>query len=91
MSHQAPGGITCITLEITAGQGTHLGYHFAHMRALLDRVRHSDRLRFCFDTQHAFAAGYDLSTAVHVATVQGMVQRVLYIGSSPQKTGLVVE
>jgi deoxyribonuclease-4 len=52
-----------ITLEITAGQGTNLGYCFAHMRHLLDRTRESDRLRFCFDTQHAFAAGYDLRTA----------------------------
>jgi deoxyribonuclease IV len=62
--HNACAGFrTHITLEITAGQGTNLGYRFAHMRALLDRVRDSDRLRFCFDTQHAFAAGYDLSTA----------------------------
>lgn len=62
--HNACAGFrTRITLEITAGQGTNLGYRFAHMRALLDRVRDSDRLRFCFDTQHAFAAGYDLSTA----------------------------
>ena len=54
---------TRITLEITAGQGTCLGYRFAHMRDILARVRDSDRLQFCFDTQHAFAAGYDLSTA----------------------------
>ena len=52
-----------LTLEITAGQGTHLGYRFEHMRQLLERVQDSDRLQFCFDTQHAFAAGYDLGTA----------------------------
>ena len=62
--HNACAGFrTRITLEITAGQGTNLGYRFAHMREILDRVRDSERLRFCFDTQHAFAAGYDLSTA----------------------------
>jgi deoxyribonuclease-4 len=62
--HTACAGFhTRITLEITAGQGTCLGYRFAHMRQILDQVRDSDRLRFCFDTQHAFAAGYDLSTA----------------------------
>jgi len=61
--HTACAGFrTCITLEITAGQGTCLGYRFAHMRQILERVRDSERLRFCFDTQHAFAAGYDLST-----------------------------
>jgi deoxyribonuclease IV len=62
--HTACAGFrTRITLEITAGQGTCLGYRFAHMRAILERVRDSERLRFCFDTQHAFAAGYDLRTA----------------------------
>jgi deoxyribonuclease-4 len=61
--HRACAGFhTRITLEITAGQGTNLGYRFAHMHELLDRVQDSERLRFCFDTQHAFAAGYDLST-----------------------------
>jgi len=62
--HQSCAGFrTRITLEITAGQGTCLGYRFAHMREILERVRDSARLQFCFDTQHAFAAGYDLSTA----------------------------
>ena len=62
--HTACAGFrTRITLEITAGQGTCLGYRFAHMREILARVRDSERLRFCFDTQHAFAAGYDLRTA----------------------------
>jgi deoxyribonuclease-4 len=61
--HACAGFRTRITLEITAGQGTCLGYRFAHMRDILERVQDSDRLRFCFDTQHAFAAGYDLSTA----------------------------
>jgi deoxyribonuclease-4 len=51
-----------ITLEITAGQGTCLGHCFEHMRRLLELVQDSNRLRFCFDTQHAFAAGYDLRT-----------------------------
>jgi deoxyribonuclease-4 len=61
--HAAGAGYrTPITLEITAGQGSCLGYRFEHMRQLLDMVRDSDRLRFCFDTQHAFAAGYDLRT-----------------------------
>lgn len=62
--HTACAGFrTRITLEITAGQGTCLGHRFAHMGEILARVRDSDRLQFCFDTQHAFAAGYDLRTA----------------------------
>jgi len=66
--HAACAGFrTRITLEITAGQGTCLGYRFAHMHEILARVRDSERLRFCFDTQHAFAAGYDLRTAAGYA------------------------
>ena len=27
---------------------------------MIDATRESDRLRVCFDTEHAFAAGYDI-------------------------------
>lgn len=63
MHAACPGFRVRITLEITAGQGTNLGYRFEHMRQILGLVQDSDRLQFCFDTQHAFAAGYDLRTA----------------------------
>jgi deoxyribonuclease-4 len=49
-----------VALEITAGQGSNLGYSFRQMGQIFDRVKHEDRLRLCFDTEHAFAAGYDL-------------------------------
>jgi deoxyribonuclease-4 len=55
-----PGHRVKVTLEITAGQGTTLGYRFEQIRAMIDATRESDRLRVCFDTEHAFAAGYDL-------------------------------
>ncbi|GIX49679.1 MAG: putative endonuclease 4 [Candidatus Tectimicrobiota bacterium] len=57
-----PGFRVRLALEITAGQGTSLGCRFAHLRRLLELVRESERLRVCFDTQHAFAAGYELRT-----------------------------
>ncbi len=50
------------TLENTAGQGTNLGYRFEHLRAILDRVSEPERVGVCFDTQHAFASGLDIST-----------------------------
>ena len=50
-----------ITLEITAGQGACLGARFEEIAAILDQVTDSERLEVCFDTAHAFAAGYDLS------------------------------
>jgi deoxyribonuclease-4 len=51
-----------VALEITAGQGSCLGYRFAQIRDIIDATRESERLRVCFDTEHAFAAGYDLRT-----------------------------
>jgi len=49
-------------LENTAGQGTNLGWRFEHLAAILDRVANQDRTGICFDTCHAFAAGYPLKT-----------------------------
>jgi deoxyribonuclease-4 len=50
-----------VLLEITAGQGTNLGWKFAHLAAIIALVKKADRLGVCFDTCHAFAAGYALS------------------------------
>ena len=61
--HKAcPGYQVKATLEITAGQGTTLGYRFDQIRSMMDGVKQSERLRVCFDTEHAFAAGYDIRT-----------------------------
>src|SRR5260370_14179727 len=51
-----------IALEITAGQGSNLGHTFERMAQIFDAVVENERLRFCFDTEHAFSAGYDLRT-----------------------------
>lgn len=50
-----------VLLEITAGQGTNLGWKFSQLAAILAQVQEADRVGICFDTCHAFAAGYDLS------------------------------
>ena len=61
--HQAcPGYGVKVTLEITAGQGSNLGYRFEHIVRMFDATRESERLQVCFDTEHAFAAGYDIRT-----------------------------
>ncbi len=52
-----------ILLENSAGQGTSIGYRFAQLAAIRDLVRDPDSIAFCFDTCHAFAAGYDLREA----------------------------
>ncbi len=49
-------------LETSAGQGSSLGCSFAELGAILRRVDDPSRLGICFDTCHAFSAGYDLRT-----------------------------
>lgn len=62
-AHTACGGYKVkIALEITAGQGSVLGSRFEQMARIFDAVKENDRLRLCFDSEHAFAAGYDLRT-----------------------------
>ena len=54
-------GVTAV-IENTAGQGSNVGYDFAHIAASIDRVEDKSRVGVCIDTCHAYAAGYDLST-----------------------------
>jgi deoxyribonuclease IV len=62
-AHKACRGYTVkVTLEITAGQGSCLGYRFDQIGQIMDATKENDRLRVCFDTEHAFAAGYDIRT-----------------------------
>jgi deoxyribonuclease IV len=51
-----------VALEITAGQGSCLGYRFEQIGRMFDAIKENERLRVCFDTEHAFAAGYDIRT-----------------------------
>jgi len=46
-------------LEITAGQGTALGYKFEHIAKIIEMVEDKKRMSVCIDTAHLFAAGYD--------------------------------
>jgi deoxyribonuclease-4 len=56
------GAAVRLALENTAGQGSHLGYRFEQLGAMIQGASDSKRLGVCFDTCHAFAAGYDLRT-----------------------------
>ena len=48
-----------ILLENTAGQGECIGHRFEHLREIMDACREL-KLGVCFDTAHAFTAGYDI-------------------------------
>lgn len=56
-----PGG-TRVLLELTAGSGTSVGGTFEGLAAILEGIPAPlrERVGVCFDTCHAFAAGYDL-------------------------------
>ena len=60
-----------VLIETTAGQGSCLGATFEEIAAIVTRVADPDRLGVCFDTCHAFAAGYPLATADDHATTFG--------------------
>jgi deoxyribonuclease-4 len=51
-----------IALETTTGSGTNLGYAFHHLKTIRDLVAEPERIAYCIDTCHVFAAGYDVST-----------------------------
>jgi deoxyribonuclease-4 len=51
------GVVTC--LEITAGQGSALGYRLEHLSSIMEHVTEPKRVGVCLDTAHLFAAGYD--------------------------------
>ncbi len=48
-----------ILLENTAGQGECIGHRFEHLRSIMDGCPKIP-LGVCFDTAHAFTAGYDI-------------------------------
>ncbi len=55
-------GPTRVLLEITAGAGTSVGGSFEDLRGILDQIPGDlhPRMGICFDTCHAYSAGYDL-------------------------------
>ena len=61
--HERLPQVACkIALEITAGQGTHLGSKFEEIDAIIQGCQQQERLVVCFDTCHALAAGYEFRT-----------------------------
>lgn len=51
-----------LLLENTAGEKNSVGSSFEHIHAIIGGIEKQDRIGVCFDTCHAFAAGYELRT-----------------------------
>jgi deoxyribonuclease-4 len=49
-----------LLFELTAGQGSNLGYKFEQVAEMIDGIEDSGHIGICMDTCHIFAAGYPL-------------------------------
>jgi len=68
---------TMILLEDTAGSGTHLGYTFYQLKRMIEGAKDRKRVGICFDTCHAFGAGYDLSHKEGIKKTLGEIDKYL--------------
>jgi len=71
----APESVT-VLLENTAGQGSYLGSRFEELAEIIEQTP-TGRFGVCFDTCHAFAAGYDIASAEGYAAVMNDFERIL--------------
>jgi deoxyribonuclease-4 len=87
---------TC--LEITAGQGSSLGYRLEHLAEIISQSKIPARLAVCLDTAHLFAAGYDFRGRRYAAfrrdlekTVGLKRVKVLHLNDSKKDLGSRVD
>lgn len=52
---------TVLLLENLAGEGRKIGSKFEELAKIIAHIHNKDKVAVCFDTAHAFGAGYDLS------------------------------
>lgn len=64
-------GDVVLLLENTAGEKNSVGSTIADISRIMDGIDAKGKIGVCFDTCHAFAAGYDLRTAEDVDAVFG--------------------
>ncbi|MCC7555192.1 MAG: deoxyribonuclease IV [Methanoculleus marisnigri] len=62
-----------LLLENTAGEKNSVGTTVDNLSRIVDGIDAKERVGICFDTCHAFAAGYDLRTAEGVDAVLGEI------------------
>ena len=58
---KSPGSKVMILLENTAGQGSSVGGPFENLKRITE-LSGNKRIGYCFDTCHAYAAGFDIRT-----------------------------
>ena len=93
-----PKGKVTTCLEITAGQGSSLGYKLEHLAEIISQVKAPERLGVCLDTAHLFAAGYDFRGRKYAGfcrqvekTVGFKRVKVLHLNDSKKELGSRVD
>jgi len=71
-AYSSVGGGVTLLLENTAGTKNSMGSSFEDIKYIIDNLKFPDFVGVCFDTAHAYAAGYDLRTQ---RAVQDVIRR----------------
>jgi deoxyribonuclease-4 len=74
---KATSGEVTLLLENTAGTRNSMGSTVEDIQHIIERLSHPERAGVCFDTSHAFAAGYDLRTEETVEATVSKIDEVI--------------
>jgi deoxyribonuclease-4 len=66
-----------ILLETMAGQGTSIGHKFEQLAEIIKQSDFKKQLGICFDTCHAFSAGYDFGTEKSYKTMWEQFDKII--------------
>jgi deoxyribonuclease-4 len=70
-------GYCQLLIEISAGAGMVMGDTFEEIAAFIDGAKRGEEVGVCFDTQHAFASGYDIRTPDGVNETFAMFDKLI--------------
>ncbi|MCJ7721799.1 deoxyribonuclease IV [Candidatus Bathyarchaeota archaeon] len=74
--NSADGGVMLL-LENTAGTKNSMGSTLEDIQHIIEQLSHPELVGVCFDTSHAFAAGYDLRSQETVETTIKKIDEVI--------------
>jgi deoxyribonuclease-4 len=72
-------GDSLLMLETSAGAGDHIGSSFSELGTLITAIG-SDRVAVCLDTQHVWAAGYNIAAADTLKTTLDEFDKEIGLG-----------
>ena len=80
MALEASDTKVMLLLENTAGEKNSVGSSFEHIQGIIGGIERSNRIGICFDTCHAFAAGYELRTETGLAATLAQLDETVGVG-----------